>query len=181
MNEFCDKFKGGFCDKAGAHVPVNYCVDICKKSGKKIATPISKKNEAPQTPNSCCGGGIKKIISILKGYTSLITEAAFEKLLGIDIKGDAETAQIMKRAAACGACEKITWFEFQEYLDWVVKNAGQVASNIADLTILPELEIRARGDTNKYQFCALCKCYLPAKWRVKSEKCPLDKWSRKSF
>ena len=25
-------------------------------------------------------------------------------------------------------------------------------------------------------FCAECKCFIPAKARVKDEKCPLDKW-----
>ena len=25
-------------------------------------------------------------------------------------------------------------------------------------------------------FCSICKCFIPAKARVKDEKCPLDKW-----
>jgi hypothetical protein len=29
---------------------------------------------------------------------------------------------------------------------------------------------------SKKIFCSICKCYIPAKARVKDEKCPLDKW-----
>ena len=25
-------------------------------------------------------------------------------------------------------------------------------------------------------WCSICKCFIPAKARVKEEKCPLDKW-----
>jgi len=25
-------------------------------------------------------------------------------------------------------------------------------------------------------FCSICKCFIPAKARVESEKCPLNKW-----
>ena len=27
-------------------------------------------------------------------------------------------------------------------------------------------------------WCSTCKCYIPAKARVKDERCPLDKWER---
>lgn len=27
-------------------------------------------------------------------------------------------------------------------------------------------------------FCGKCKCFVPAKARVKDEKCPLDKWQK---
>ena len=31
----------------------------------------------------------------------------------------------------------------------------------------------------KRLFCSKCKCYIPAKARVKDELCPLDKWPDK--
>lgn len=31
----------------------------------------------------------------------------------------------------------------------------------------------------KSVWCKICKCYIPAKARVKEEKCPLNKWDRK--
>jgi len=29
----------------------------------------------------------------------------------------------------------------------------------------------------KTLWCSICKCYIPAKARVKDEKCPLNKWA----
>jgi len=30
----------------------------------------------------------------------------------------------------------------------------------------------------KALWCSLCKCYIPAKARVETEKCPKDKWDK---
>ena len=30
----------------------------------------------------------------------------------------------------------------------------------------------------KTLWCSLCKCFIPAKARVKDEKCPIDKWDK---
>jgi hypothetical protein len=39
----------------------------------------------------------------------------------------------------------------------------------------PEARKCSKNATRKC-FCGVCDCFLPAKLRIKSEKCPLDKW-----
>jgi hypothetical protein len=48
MFEFCEKFKGGYCERARMHVPKSWCVNRCK--GNPAERPdVPKVKPAPPT------------------------------------------------------------------------------------------------------------------------------------
>ena len=81
------------------------------------------------------------------------------------------------RIRKCHECEKQTWLTTMEYLKWLKDNGIEVIKNLDQLEKLPELPHGERGAGRKL-FCKLCKCFIPAKARVKEEKCPLGKWEK---
>lgn len=48
--------------------------------------------------------------------------------------------------------------------------------NLSALENIPELPIREKANNHDRFFCSVCKCYIPAKTAVETEKCPLGKW-----
>jgi len=82
------------------------------------------------------------------------------------------------RIRTCQKCEFGTWLKHVAhvaYFKWLIEHGIDVAANITDLTVLPDLP------KQEYQlgcelFCMKCKCKIPAKARVPEEKCPQNKW-----
>lgn len=106
---------------------------------------------------SCCG----KVGNIIKGNVRLA--------IGIKYEFTDDRIRI------CQKCEFNTWLKRAEYAKWLLSHGIEVLTNISDLTVLPELP---KGEYIKGEqlFCRKCKCLIPAKARVESEKCPENKW-----
>lgn len=113
----------------------------------------------------CCG---EKIKNIATGYTGLV----MEKLFHITMSKCEATDD---RTRICHSCEKHTWLTKVAYVNFIIKHLGGVIMNFEDLSRLPELPKEENGP-NKKLFCMLCKCFIPAKARVKEEKCSKGKW-----
>lgn len=117
---------------------------------------------------SCCGGKIEKIGNIIKGFTGLFLEEQFDILA-------LKFADADKRLEICLQCEKKTWLTRMVYMGFIKKHWLEIIKKFEDLTLLPELSKEEYG-MNKFLFCRLCKCHLPAKVRIEIEKCPEKKW-----
>jgi hypothetical protein len=121
---------------------------------------------------SCCGKSIKKDLTekALK-----VKNIATGQVLSL-FQGESTTPQHAKeRLAICKRCDELTWFTRSEYWAWLKENKIDVLKNIEDLTVLPPL-VKKPFIEKEAMYCRLCKCYLPAKAIVKTEKCPEGKW-----
>lgn len=80
------------------------------------------------------------------------------------------------RLAKCRVCNESTWLSLNQYI-WFLDSNGiiNVVKNLDDLAVLPPLPKQDYKPGAKL-FCAVCKCWLPAKARVKDERCPLGMW-----
>ena len=75
---------------------------------------------------------------------------------------------------ACRQCNNRTWLKKWQFGLWVMRNGGliQFAKDIKDLTGWPPLPDQDYKKGRKL-FCRVCKCWLPAKSYVESERCPV--------
>jgi hypothetical protein len=134
----------------------------------------------------CCGKIIQdklgKVGQIAVGITKaslsnplkpgLFKDSKFvSHMLHIDLK------QRQTRIEVCRACEKSTWMTKADYAAWLLTHGVAVIKKIDDLASLPELAINKEQTDGKTLFCAICKCWIPAKAGNNNETCPLNKWS----
>jgi hypothetical protein len=118
----------------------------------------------------CCGQEkITTMIHIAQGVAMATLDSVFT------LPKD-RYSYVNDRLNICSTCPKITFMHKSEYLEWLRQNKIEVLKHIEDLSVLPELEIQ-QFEVGKTFFCAICKCWLPAKAYVKDEQCPLKNWS----
>ncbi|HIJ67727.1 MAG TPA: hypothetical protein HPP51_05525 [Planctomycetes bacterium] len=115
---------------------------------------------------TCCGKA-KSIIRqggrIAQGFTNL---AAGRKCPQTDA-----------RIRTCHKCDEQTWMSKKQYAGWLQSHGlVLVLKSLDDLTGLPKLPKQEQARGRRNLFCRICKCFIPAKARVQSEKCPLGKW-----
>jgi len=106
----------------------------------------------------CCGGSRRKTIKrrllrIIEGFGRLAIDSIFGSVLG-DV--------VSRRLVACSLCDYHT---FLSILQW-----GRGAITEGDL---PINHTYRPGDT---LWCAVCKCCIEAKIRVRGEECLKDRW-----
>jgi len=189
-DDFCDELMKGDrpkrCIYSGKFVPPDFCRQVCKRKGAAkangtiptavlatAATAVTETVATLKKKAGCCGGRVDKLLSIARGYGKL----AGEKFFGLPPVKTAREMMILKgREAVCDGCEKLTYIGLMEYGGWLASNVKEVAKNIVDLSALPELPIYPKDENRTEKFCAVCKCYLPAKIRLMDEKCLLGKW-----
>ena len=114
---------------------------------------------------ACCGGAkrmLTKGAAIASGYTNL---ALHHKATNTDA-----------RIRACWNCPESTWLTMGEYADWYRRNGIELIKNALDFEKTPPLLKMPQSPGRQNLFCRICKCYVPAKARVKEETCPLNKW-----
>lgn len=116
---------------------------------------------------SCCGNKVRKVGQIVQGHVAVVLDA-----FGLP---EASCVRWASRQLICLQCSDQTWWTRREYLAWVSSQPAEVLKHLADLTVLPPLEKKAYERGRKLM-CRLCKCWIPAKVRVKGEKCPRGKW-----
>jgi hypothetical protein len=100
---------------------------------------------------SCCGKikkGVKVTRQIAEGYTKDVVS----KMTGYKHPAWAQ------RVKKCHGCAEQTW------LDTRLPN------------ILKELPKQDPSPQNRHLFCRICRCYMPAKTKVKDAQCPLGLW-----
>ncbi len=114
----------------------------------------------------CCLG---KIASAAKGYSILAIEYIFK--MPIDRSPQREIRKIL-----CRKCGKSTWISISELIEYLKKHKLLFMQNLSALENIPELPIREKANNHDRFFCSVCKCYIPAKTAVETEKCPLGKW-----
>lgn len=106
----------------------------------------------------CCG----KIKNIATGYFDLTIGKKYEFT---------DT-----RIRICQKCEEQTWMSKAEFITWLLAHGIDMIKNISSLEKLPKLPVYKQMKGRRNIFCQICKCFIPAKARVKDEKCPLKKW-----
>ena len=114
---------------------------------------------------TCCGKS-KSVLEKSKNIvTGIIRHATGKKCPDTDA-----------RIRTCHTCDEQTWMSRKEYAEWLIKNGIKILENFTQLGKLPKLPKYdlARGRRNLYR--RICKCFVPGKSRVESEKCPLGKW-----
>jgi hypothetical protein len=117
---------------------------------------------------TCCGKTIKKVLNISQGQISALAE----KLFDIEIM---KCDRYDLRFKICSGCNKRTYLTKAEYAEWLIKNGKDVAVNFTELENLPALP-KKELVLGTLMFCRICKCYLDAKCRVDTEKCPMGRW-----
>lgn len=113
----------------------------------------------------CCGKTIEKAKNIVIGYTLTLFDKHYE------FADD--------RTRTCHKCEEQTWLSRAEYLGWLAKHGIQVANHFTELEKLRKLPKCEYSKKRGLLFCRLCKCWIPAKARIKDESCLLGKWENK--
>ena len=116
---------------------------------------------------TCCNK-IQTVSNIARGNLNLLAEKIFHLDTLRHAQGEA-------RQRICMACEYQTWLSKGFYLQWLAKNMLVITTHIEDLTQLPDLPKEENGHGKKL-FCIKCKCWVPAKTRAETEKCPMNKW-----
>lgn len=114
----------------------------------------------------CCLG---KIASVAKGYSILVIEYIFKM-------PTVRSSQRETRKIYCRKCDKATWINIAELIEYFKKYGLLFMKNLSELENIPALPIRQKINNNDRFFCSVCKCYIPAKTVVETEKCPLGKW-----
>ena len=114
----------------------------------------------------CCGGTTKKTVrqikDIVTGYANLARNKKYE------FTDD--------RVRDCQECDEQTWLTKTEYDAWLLRNGIKVLTNFTQLEKLPKLPKHEQSNKRRRLYCRLCKCFIPAKARVKDKICPLGKW-----
>jgi hypothetical protein len=117
----------------------------------------------------CCGQEkITTMIHIAQGVAMATLDSLF-------LLPNEKYAYVNDRLKICSTCPKITYMYKSEYLEWLKQNHIEVLKHIEDLSALPELKIQ-QFEVGKTFFCAMCKCWLPAKAHVAGERCPMNRW-----
>lgn len=111
---------------------------------------------------TCCGKTIRKAKNIAVGYTNLARGKKYEFT-------DA-------RIRMCQQCDEQTWMSKTEYAAWLLRHGIKVLTNFSQLEKLPKLPKYEHGPGRTNLYCRLCKCFIPAKARVKDQNCLLAKW-----
>jgi hypothetical protein len=114
---------------------------------------------------SCCSKTIKKIVKaehIVRGNIFALTGVKFE------VTDD--------RIRTCWSCIEQTWLTWPEYYKWLFDNGVKVLANLEQLEVLPKLPKYEQDEKKRNLFCRICKCFIPAKARIKGEKCLMGKW-----
>ena len=120
----------------------------------------------------CCGKTIEKVKNIAVGHTSL----AVENATGIEALKYKHTDD---RIRACWTCTYQTWMSRTEYTAWLVKHGIEVLTNFTQLEELPMLPKYKQSNKRRNLYCRICKCFIPAKARVKEMNCPKNVWEDK--
>lgn len=107
----------------------------------------------------CCGKNIK---NIAMGYTFLAVGVKYEFT--------------DSRVRICQQCDSNTWMSAVEYATWLVKHSIEVLANFDQLEKLPMLPKYEQSRTRRRLYCRQCKCFVPAKARVKEESCLAGNW-----
>jgi len=114
---------------------------------------------------SCCG----KAKSVL-GTAAAIVEGTVKNAVGIKYEFTDD------RIRTCHKCDEQTWMSRLEYAKWLKDNGIEVLKNFDELGKLPKLPKYILDKKRRNLYCRICKCFVPGKARVESEKCPLNKW-----
>ena len=113
---------------------------------------------------TCCGKTIRKVGSIAVGYANLARGKKYE------FTDD--------RIRSCHNCDEQTWMSAAEYTAWLLANGIKVVMNFNQLENLPPLPKYEQSPRRRNLYCRLCKCFIPAKARIESEKCSLGEWEK---
>jgi len=106
----------------------------------------------------CCG----KVKSIAVGSVNLATGIKYEFT--------------DSRIRICQGCVYNTWMSAVEYSAWLLTHGIEVLANFDQLEKLPMLPKHEQSKARRRLYCRICKCYIPAKARVKHLKCPQGMW-----
>jgi hypothetical protein len=112
----------------------------------------------------CCGKAIQKGRNIAVGYTNLLRGRKYE------FTDD--------RVRACHNCPYQTWMSHKEYAAWLARNGLKILRHFTELEKLPLLPKYERGPKRRCLYCRICKCFVPAKARVKEKICPDGRWEK---
>lgn len=116
---------------------------------------------------SCCLGHLSRI---LKGFSIVILEQLFR------MPAD-KASQAIQRKTICRECDHHTWLSLMEMIAYLKKHQINQVKDLERLENLEPLPIREKEHDKDRLFCAVCKCWIPAKAAVKDENCPLKKWN----
>jgi hypothetical protein len=64
MNDYCEKFTGGFCTRINLYCPRSYCLKECKGEGKINVPKITASGRT--SGNGCCGGKTTEVDDALE-------------------------------------------------------------------------------------------------------------------
>ena len=112
----------------------------------------------------CCGKIVHQSLNIAIGYTNL---AIGKKYRFTDA-----------RIRACRDCDENTWMTALEYSAWLLSHGIEVIENYTQLEKLPKLPKHKMSKKRQKIYCQICKCYIPAKARVKDMICPMGRWKQ---
>ena len=113
----------------------------------------------------CCGKTIEKVKNIAVGYANLARGVKYE------FTDD--------RIRACWKCDYQTRMSRTEYTAWLVKHGIEVLKNYTQLEKIPMLPKQEQNKNRRNLYCRICKCFIPAKARVKEMNCPKNVWEDK--
>ena len=82
------------------------------------------------------------------------------------------------RVRICQNCIWNTWMSAVEYSLWLTKHGIEVLANFGQLEKLPMPPKQGQSKTRRRLYCRICKCFIPAKARVKEIKCPKGFWEK---
>jgi hypothetical protein len=119
----------------------------------------------------CCGGKIRKIVSIAAGNANA-TVRALADLFSLPTE---KYEYADSRIRVCQCCEFKTWMTTMEFAAWLRANAKEIAGNLEQLEALPPLPIQEYKPGSKL-VCSICKCWVVKKAYSTGEKCPLGYW-----
>ena len=109
------------------------------------------------------------------------------KIFGAPKVDRPDVGWVEERKKICVGCDKTTWMTKKEYLEWLIANRKDIVEQLKGekgieeiLLELPPLTIQQKDERRKQQFCSVCKCWLPAKMRVKDKQCPVGRWPQKA-
>lgn len=118
-----------------------------------------------------CKKKVKAVMDIVEGNVKLL-EDKVRQMTG-DTTG--YMPYVARRLERCLGCGQLTWLTVGEYAGFLMAHAVDVVKEFGELEKLPSMsKFEKRDGTGMY--CRMCKCYLPAKARVKDMKCPMGRW-----
>ena len=118
-----------------------------------------------------CGKKVKAVMNIVEGNVKLLEEKV-RQMVGDETEYVPYVAQRLERCLGCG---QLTWMTVGEYAGFLMANAVDVVKEFGELEKLPNMTRFEKHD-GAGMYCRRCKCYLPAKARVKDMECPMGRW-----